>query len=89
MASQNGCAVVDSNLIDVDEQMQEYVMLGLRLSQGVNLQTFANKFNKTLFDAFPNVTKYLQLGVLKQDSNNVFVSPDKFYVLNEILTEIL
>ena len=89
MASQNGCAVVDSNLIDVDEQMQEYVMLGLRLSQGINLQTFANKFNKTLFDAFPNVTKYLQLGVLQQDGNKLFVSPDKFYVLNEILTEIL
>ena len=49
----------------------------------------AYKFNKTLFDVFPNVTKYLQLGVLQQDGNNLFVSPDKFYVLNEILTEIL
>lgn len=89
LINDTGSAVVDSNTIGLCEQMDEYVMLGLRLATGVNIQAFADKFGKNLFDIYPRINHYLQLGVLQQFDSNIFVAPNKFYVLNEILTEIL
>lgn len=89
LINDTGSAVVDSNTIGLCEQMDEYVMLGLRLATGVNIQAFADKFGKNLFDIYPRINHYLKLGVLQQFDSNLFVAPNKFYVLNEILTEIL
>ncbi|MBR2974990.1 MAG: radical SAM family heme chaperone HemW [Clostridia bacterium] len=90
-----GSAVVDSNLIDVAEQMDEYVMLGLRLQRGISVTEFYNRFNCNLEDVYPNVGKLIYLKMLQKredyftKEDYISVRPDKFYVLNEILTEIL
>ncbi len=95
LIKQKDSAVVDSNLIDLNEQMDEYVMLGLRLDKGISVSEFYDKFAVNIYEKYPNINKLIELNLLKtyQDSatNQQFIAvkPDKFYVLNEILTEIL
>ena len=94
LINQQGNAVVDSNLIDLSEQMDEYVMLGLRLQRGISVDDFYNKFAVNIYKKYPNIEKLVTLGMLYKHNhpdNQTFIAvqPDKFYVLNEILAEIL
>lgn len=75
--------------ISLDEQAYEYVMLGMRLDRGISLADFYTRFGLELFDRFPAAHKLISDGFLRRDGDSLFVSPDKFYVLNSILTELL
>ncbi|MCH5159248.1 MAG: radical SAM family heme chaperone HemW [Clostridiales bacterium] len=71
------------------EQANEFVMLGLRLMDGVSLEEFEARYSVDFFVFFPNARKLVELGLLRIDSGRVTVPPDKLYVVNSILVELL
>ena len=75
--------------ISRDEQANEYVMLGLRLSSGVPLAEFEQKYGKDFFKFFPNAQSLCERGFLAVEQGFVKVPADKFYVVNSILCELL
>lgn len=75
--------------ISLDEQANEFVMLGLRLTNGINLQQFQQDFGANFFQFFPNATSLLNKGLLKVVGQNVVIPQEKFYVVNGILCELL
>ena len=64
-------------------------MLGLRLSSGVNLKKFNERYGKDFFDFFKNANRLLEQGFLIVDNDSVRVPTDKLYVVNSILCELL
>lgn len=84
-----GACRASSEQISLDEQAYEYVMLGLRLEKGISLSDFAHRFGTDFFARFPAAHKLVSDGFVRVDGDRLFVSPDKFYVLNSILTELL
>lgn len=75
--------------ISLDDQAYEYTMLGLRLEQGISLSDFAARFGVDFFERFSSARKLIADGFLRCEGDRLFVSSDKFYVLNSILAELL
>lgn len=81
--------LINKKEISLFEQANEFVMLGLRLAEGVNLNTFKRAYHDDFFHFFPNATNLLNKGFLQVVGQNVRVPKDKTYVVNSILCELL
>lgn len=85
-----GIITLSENItLTVYDQMKEEVMLGLRKTQGINLSNFYERYNYHLIDVFPKIKAFLDQKALILSNNFLAISPDKQYVANYILREIL
>lgn len=75
--------------ITCNEQANEYVMLRLRLSSGVDVAEFERRYGTDFLSFFPNAEKLIKQKFLVSDGGRVYVPADKIYVTNSILTELL
>lgn len=78
-----------SDTIETQEEICEYVMLGLRLQHGFSLQDFQSRYGCNFFEKFPAAHKLLGRGFLRENNGRISIADDKFYVTNSILTELL
>lgn len=86
---QLGVATEYCDVISLQEEMSEFAMLGLRLTDGVSLAEFSSRFGKDFFTQFPQGVNLVQQGFLQMANGRLFVPKEKFYVLNSILVELL
>ncbi|MBQ8546376.1 MAG: radical SAM family heme chaperone HemW [Clostridia bacterium] len=70
-------------------KMDEYVMLKMRLSSGVNREEFESKFGEALEVAYPKITSFIQSEYIVYENGAYSFTPKGFFVSNYILTEIL
>ena len=82
-------SVAFSERISAHDEQSEFVMLALRLTDGVNLNTFFNRFGVDFFERFPQAYKLLLQGCLQRVGDRVIVPPSNIYVVNSILAELL
>ena len=74
--------------ISQSEAQNEYVMLGMRLTEGVCLADFKKKFGKELLSAFPSFKKYAPEFV-KIDGERCAFTEKGMMVSNFILSDAL
>ena len=67
---------------------EEYLMLSLRLSDGVSLFDFKSKFGTDLLEKFPKIRHYTGDFMILDDKSLRFTTKG-FFVSNHILTEII
>lgn len=67
----------------------EYIMLKLRLSSGVDEKEYSTRFKGKLTEDYPQIKKYLDLGYMKKQGNSYSLTPKGFFISNYILTDIL
>ena len=72
-----------------ENSMDEYVMLKMRLSDGINEQDFKEKFGVSFISEYPSVLSYIKNGYVKQENNSYSFTPKGFFVSNYILSQIL
>ena len=70
-------------------KMDEYVMLKLRLSSGINENEFLKHFDALLLEKYPKITSFLEGGYMQKTNDSYSFTPKGFFVSNYILTEIL
>lgn len=75
--------------LTIDDVIYEEVMLGLRKLSGINKNNFFNRYNCDIIVKYPKIKKLIDNKILIDDGDNIFVSEDKIYILNDILLEIL
>lgn len=82
--------VCESYRPDRNEQMSEYVMLGLRLSEGIDTREFKRIFGVD-FDAVfgERCDKFLRSGHLRREGERIFFTREGWLLSNAILSEIL
>ncbi|MBR3895259.1 MAG: radical SAM family heme chaperone HemW [Clostridia bacterium] len=82
--------LAESESPSLGERAEEYIMLRLRLAEGVDCQAFANRFGFD-FDAKFGKTlrKYVFGGFVKHTQNKWALTREGFYVSNTILSELL
>ena len=73
---------------DIDTRIENEIMLGLRKLEGINLDTFKEKYNIDLEDKY-NIEKLLQDKYLIKENKYLKINKDYIYVSNEILLKIL
>ena len=76
--------------IDEQKHINEYVMLGFRKINGINICDFKNKFNKDFEDIFKSQIKYYQsIELLCKKNDNYFLSDKGLNISNTILSDFL
>lgn len=72
------------------EQMEEFMFLGLRKCSGVRISEFELQFQSNLMDEYGDVIqKYIKLGMLAQNEDALFLTESGIDVSNVILAEFL
>ncbi|MGD9295623.1 MAG: coproporphyrinogen III oxidase, partial [Roseobacter sp.] len=70
-----------------DAQAQEYLLMGLRLKEGVSLSRFSALRGRPLADhAIRNLT---DLGMISQKEDIIIVSDQGFMILNAVISALL
>ena len=80
--------IIDVEPIDKREAMNEYVMLGMRLSQGIDVSSFKERFGEELLEAFGKIRQYSPEFVEISDQKCRFTEKGAF-VSNSILSDVL
>lgn len=72
------------------QRMNEYVMLGMRLTDGVDADKFEERFGESFEKTFGSrLSAYERQGLTKRTDNGWCFTKEGFYVSNAILSEIL
>lgn len=86
--SGGGVPRIRRQMISEDEAAREFVMLGLRLAEGLSLSRFRELFGRDFFEAYSlnlkKVSRYLG-----SSADRVFIKSDYLYVSNTIISEII
>lgn len=75
-------------LLSPTDIIDNEVMLGLRKTTGIHLETFEKKYGVKLKDAYP-IEPLLKNKELIEKNGYIFINPDKIYVMNEILIKLI
>lgn len=79
----------DENLTE-HERRAERIILGLRLAEGVNLETFKKEFGQDLQDIYPSVLeRYLKAGVFVIEGASLKMKSNYWFVANSVLQEFV
>ena len=81
----------ETEKMNKNELMSEYMILGLRLTQiGVNKQDFYNKFGVFADDVFkPQIEKFAKLGLINSTQHKIVLTSRAYYISNSILCEFM
>ncbi len=69
-----------------DEQWAEFLLMGMRLTEGVDLKRFPNATNDTFYN---NISKLSGLGMIESTDDRIKVTPQGRPVLNAVLRGLL
>lgn len=88
---ESGHATQESTALDPDTRAEELVMMGLRLVDGINADTFAAIAGRPLWDVLDvhGVTRMVEGGFLERNAAGIKASPAGMLVLNALTAEIL
>ncbi|WIV10680.1 radical SAM family heme chaperone HemW [Proteiniborus sp. MB09-C3] len=88
--SNKNLATVEKELIDKDMEIAEYLILGLRLIEGVNSNKFKEKFNINIKDIYgKTINKFINEGLLEEDRDNIRLTKGGLDLSNIVFMEIL
>ncbi len=73
-----------------DDRLSEYIMLGLRLSDGIDEADFARRFGRDFWSIYGDRCAPLLAGdLMRRDKGRVYLSERGFLVSNAILAELI
>lgn len=75
--------------VDADEKRREYVMLGLRLAEGISDTEYRALCGRGMLDDMPEIERFVAAGYLIRNGERVAFSDEGFFVSNAILSELL
>lgn len=78
----------EKDLLSPRDIMDNHMMLGLRLTKGINKKEFENLYKIKMETAYP-IKPLIKNGDLVIKKGNIFINPDKLYIMNEILLKMI
>lgn len=82
--------VAERDAISHTERMNEYVMLRMRLCEGVSAKDFETRFGRSFEDLFgARLSRYQKGGFVKKTDDGYAFTLEGMYVSNAILSEVL
>lgn len=74
-------------IVELNDEISEYMFLGLRMNKGISLHNFQAKYNKSIDEVYPNVVDSLmEQGLLCKNEECIFLS-DRGIDLSNIVFE--
>lgn len=84
----NGNYRFNEFVVSKQEDMENFVILGLRKLNGIDILEFFNKYKSNIQDEF-NITELLKDGYLKLEGSHLCIPEDYIYIMNWVLNKIL
>lgn len=85
-----GTAVIMEEQVTTSNLIEEYIMLGLRLKQGIDTNYLKNNLNYDILNIKSNeINKLINLGLIEINNGRLFATDNGFYVLNAIIVELV
>ena len=86
-----GIDILEENYsVSPEERVDEYIMLKLRLSEGINVNEFKEKFDKDFGEMFKNELKlYIDNGFMEYKNGHYCFTTKGMYVSNYILATFM
>lgn len=79
-----------NEVLNKESRMFEYIMLGLRLNKGINIDDFNNKFESDFFHLYKNqIDKLLNHGLIIRDENRIKLSKKGMDISNYVFEEFM
>ena len=75
-------------LMTKKQKMDDEIMLGLRLVEGINVKEFNEKYQEDIFEQYP-IKPLLNNRDLILKHDRLFINPNKRYVMNSILLKMI
>ncbi len=75
--------------ISSEERMREYIMLSLRLAEGIDICEYEERFGRDFKTDFKNIEKYIEGGFMQMSGTHIFFTTKGFFVSNTILCDLL
>lgn len=81
--------IKELNEESLQDEMENYLMMGLRLTKGISKNEFTKRFKVNLETAFPKIKNLYLEGLLLEEKGKVYIPKKYFYIMNYILTKII
>jgi len=86
----NSPVITEKRVLTWEEQVSETVFLALRLTGGIDLKAFEQRFGGSLFDIFrQQIGKLVRLGLLEKNDNNLKITKKGLPLANEVFLEFV
>jgi len=69
------------------EAKRDYLLMGLRLLEGINLDDFEKRFNQSIFDAYPSLDQALSQGLLEKKGSYLRFTRKGLFLGNEVFAQ--
>lgn len=80
----------EKEVLERKEQMEEFAFLGLRMMEGISRKRFAQIFGVEIEAVYGDVIQRMtKLGLLKQQTGNIFLTEEGISVSNYVMSEFL
>jgi oxygen-independent coproporphyrinogen-3 oxidase len=84
------CVSDGPEILTETEKESEYIMLGLRLTEGISCRAFRESFGRDIFEAFgPALNRHLSGGSLVRDGDILKIPKNYLFVSNSILVDFI
>ncbi|QWC00642.1 radical SAM family heme chaperone HemW [Mycoplasmatota bacterium] len=67
----------------------ETLLVGLRKTNGIDLNAYKKKFNIGVFELYPQLNKYIELGLLKIEDSRLKFTNEGIYLSNQVFVDIV
>ncbi len=72
------------------DNIQEYIMLGFRKNEGINMKDFKERFNVDFFDVYnKNIEKYVRNNLMEFKQDSIFLTSKGLILMNYIISEFI
>lgn len=88
----NSDTISHENIIDISQkdQIEEFMFLGLRLLEGINIDEFKEKFKVDIIEVYGKVIdENIKSGLLKKENNNISLTKTGLDISNRVMSDFL
>jgi oxygen-independent coproporphyrinogen-3 oxidase len=80
--------IKEEEILSDKDKMDYEIILGLRKINGINVKEFHDKYHVNIQSKY-EIEKLLKTKELIYKKGNIFINPDKLYIMNEILLKLV
>ena len=88
--SDNKNVYTEYEVLNKDEQMSEYIILGLRMNEGVDITDFEKTFGKSVYDVYGDkIALHIKEELLERKNNHLFLTEKGRDLANYVWSDFL
>jgi len=89
LGMESGVAVVDRETIDETKAVGEFLFLGLRMTEGISIDAFRFRFEKTPVEFYPRIASWTEGGIMEENNGFLRLTRKGLLVANSIFVEFM